>query len=123
MTQLCGGHRGSTFAQRAQESSVPITSGLSFLRVTILDPPAIVPIRFPRKQRVKFDVNNVMGGLEHIKEEDLQTLAAKCAYASNPGRLMDHERGNWEDVHEGVRLHQRLNQDPWGGGQVHLTRF
>jgi len=69
------------------------------------------------EQKVKFDIVTSWEVIEHIKEEDLPALAANVHAHLSPGGLWIMSVANWEDVHDGVRLHQTVEPKTWWRGK------
>ena len=106
------GIEGSTFSRDHKRSAWAIIPDYLFT-CDITRPFQLFLQSGSQEQKVKFDIVTSWEVIEHIKEEDLPALAANVHTHLCPGGLWIMSVANWEDVHEGVRLHQTVKPREW----------
>jgi SAM-dependent methyltransferase len=106
------GIEGSTFSRDHKRSAWAIIPDYLFT-CDITRPFQLLLQSGSQEQRVQFDVVTSWEVIEHIKEEDLATLAANVHAHLCLGGLWIMSVANWEDVHGGVRLHQTVKPKAW----------
>ena len=106
------GIEGSTFSRDHKRSAWAIIPDYLFT-CDITRPFQLFVQTGSEEQKVKFDVVTSWEVLEHIKEEDLPTLAANVHAHLCPGGLWIMSVANSEDVRGGMRLHQTVKPRAW----------
>src|SRR5258708_13495075 len=116
------GIEGSTFSKEHKRSAWAIIPEYLFT-CDITRPFHLFFQSGSEEQKVGFDVVTSWEVIEHIKEEDLPTLAANVHAHLCPGGLWIMSVATWEDVHDGGRLHRTVRPRPWWREKFILLGF